>query len=200
MNKKAIFQLILVLISLLSVFAFVAMAPTYVTPINSDLKHYNDNQISFDFPANWEVSYYENRVGTLFLPSPDELSLCPTTNAKSKGYSSNTSKTENLGTKVTISKNNALKSGITLENAYIGDDIYVLMKSSPDFKFVSKTPVNANSVNGYEFIFETNIYTYQEVWLEKNGKYYTITGETLKNSFNSQKTNFDTIINSFIIK
>ena len=195
----------LILVSIVSVVSFVTSAPSYVTS-SQNLKHYNDSEISFDFPQNWVISNYENPVETFFSSEPGNLTITRQDSVP-QNYPSNVTQTNSAPdpsnptmTTVTITKTDSLPSGITLEDAYKTNGFYNLVEQTPGYAFVSQNQVTVDGAAGYEFIYGDDMDKYYEVWFEKNGKFYGITCETLKESFDSDKNNFDMIVNSFHVK
>lgn len=195
----------LILVSVLSVVSFVTSAQNYVTS-SQNLKHYNDSEISFDFPQNWVISNYENPIETFFSSEPGNLTITRH-DSGSQNYPSNITQTNSAPdpsnptmTTVTITKTDSLPSGITLENVYKANGFYNLVEQTPGYTFVSQNRATVDGAAGYDFIYGDEMDKYYEVWFEKNGKFYGITCETLKESFDSEKNNFNTIVTSFHVK
>jgi hypothetical protein len=101
---------------------------------------------------------------------------------------------------VTINKRSSLTAGITLDNAYKLNENYPLIEKTPGYQFISQNVTAVDGVTAYEFLYGDETYIYYDVWFEKNGKFYGIECQTLTDSFDSEKTNFDQLINSFHVK
>lgn len=196
---------VLIVVAVLSVTSFVTSAPTYVT-YGQNIKHYNDSEISFNYPENWIISNYENPVETFFSSKPQNLTI--TRHDSDWQNSSSAVNQENCApdpsnptmTTVNIKRENSLSPNITLENAYRSNDFYPVIEQSPGYTFISQKSIMVDGAAGYEFIYGNQLDQYYDVWFEKNGKIYSITCETLKESFDAEKKNFDMIVNSFHVK
>ncbi len=198
--------LILIAVTFLSVLTYVVLAPKYVT-YGQNMKHYNDSEVSFDFPKNWVISDYENPFETFFLSEPKNLTITrqdmASQNTSSSSADLNNSApdiTNPTMLTVTISKRSSLTAGITLENAYKLNENYPLIEKTPGYHFISQNVTTVDGVKAYEFIYGDETHKYYDVRFEKNGKLYGISCQVLTNSFNSEKTNFDRLTNSFHVK
>jgi hypothetical protein len=194
MLKDHKWEFVLLSLAVIFLILFVVMSPKYVTA-ESGLKHYEDKEISFDYPNNWNIEYYENPAATLFLPAPTDIEV-KANNIRT--LKTNNSSSDNfVGFKTTVSKINSLPPGISLENAYQGQEFYVLMVNNPSYKFISKETLKLNNLTGYKFTYEDQAYQFQEYWFSKNNKYYKIVFQIPKNNNNSSAL---IIANSFKVK
>jgi hypothetical protein len=198
---------ILIAVTVLSILTYVVLAPEYVT-YRQNVKHYNDSEISFDFPQNWVISDYENPIETFFLSEPENLTInrhdtiSQNTSSSSMNQNNNSAPdiTNPTMLTVTISKRSSLTASITLDNAYKLNENYPLIEKTPGYQFISRNVTTVDGVTAYEFLYGDETHIYYDVWFEKNGKFYGIACQTLTDSFNSEKTNFDLLINSFHVK
>lgn len=144
-----------------------------------DKKHYENNEISFEYPATWEKINSTGPTLVVDLADPETLSFFQPTG-------------------VTIIKE-SIKSG-TL-NDYIDS---LPLPKTPRRKLVvdGLTACEASYVLEVSFEKSQEAYEIQEnrVWVGKNGVIYTIISRALVESYDKNKANFDMIIDSFHVK
>jgi hypothetical protein len=195
MLKDIKWEIVFFALAIIFLALFVLLAPQYVTAGSSGLKHYEDKDIAFDYPSDWSIEYYENPAATLFLPVPTDIDV--KANIIRTNKTNNSSNENFVGFSASVSKIPTLPTGITLENAYQGEEFYILMVNNPSYKFVGREAININNLTGYKFSYQDQAYQFQEYWLTKNNQYYKIVFQIPKNNNN---TNALVILNSFLVK
>ena len=144
--KLRILAPVFLILAIVCIALFFIMAPTYITE-NGDMKHFEDNDLSFDFSKNWTVYDYDDALKTLFLSgSPNTLIINPGDSSQYSYYEGDMNELTDNGTavintsstnafdvaivKTEITKHDSLPEGITLDNAYKSDSLYKLMDGS----------------------------------------------------------------------
>ena len=140
--------LIIVFIVIIFSFAFTAVA--FLGESNVETKHYENNDISFDYPQNWQTI---NRVSASEIVSFTEASS---------------------GSKLTINKQ-SIPINYTPPSNFI---LKSAETEQSGFKFISHTSLNLNGTEAHENVYQINMNgtTFQrtEVWMKKNEALYSI--------------------------
>jgi sulfatase maturation enzyme AslB (radical SAM superfamily) len=152
-------------------------------------KSYENNEISFDYPAGWETSsnfYYDrvlnaSEVAEILDPESGDFQLKYTT-------------------LVRIERKN-MTSGQNLKQIF--NNTYSAFNQS-NIQFISENNTTVDGAIAYEKVYKMPHgepwYQIRDVWLEKNGKIYIICCWTLPGNFEKVQKDFDMIINSFHVK
>jgi hypothetical protein len=160
----------------------VVMASGCITLDNNETKTFTQNNVTFQYPADWVV---------VQSTSPNAVAAVADPNSVISGTNSPT-------TQVVIQKPN-VTSSTNLTEAY--DDNYANFFNNTGNQKVSEANITTDKLTALE-----NIYTssasgiekqYRAVWLEKNSTIYVILCSAKKADFDSLQSKFDIIINSF---
>lgn len=206
---------ILLICSVVFIALFFMLTPTYITA-NGDMKHFEDNDYSFDLPNNWTVYEYDDPIKTPFLSSnPSSIILNPTSK---KIYNDNQQAIEQLenstdvintsATNVTdvyivkadITKMDRLPDGVSFEEAYKSDSIYGVMGSSGQFNLDSSEAITVSGKKAMRFNYNVGSTSYRDTWVESNGHYYRFLGQCPSGIYSEVSSAFDTIEGSWVIK
>ena len=211
MTKKIIAPIILLILSVILIIGFFTLTPDYVH-ITGDQKHYEDNAISFNYPNTWTLWDYENPLKTAILSNtPNQLELDPDNTTRydsnlnnnsssvvTSGGAQNASDVIIIKTQITREK---LSDGLSLDNAYESNNLYKLMKDTQTYEMVSNNSTTINNHQAKIFVYEVSSKTYQETWIQAdNGDYYKILSECPTGIYRTVQNEFNSIVNSFIIK
>ncbi|MCD7782119.1 MAG: hypothetical protein LUG89_05440 [Methanosphaera sp.] len=214
MKLKNILLILLVIASIVLIAGFFVMSPTYISS-NNDVKHYEDNDISFDLPSTWTVSDYDNALLTPFLgSSPSTITVAPNSDNEYSYYNGSVDELSNgtvLNTSTTnatdvvivqteISRMDEISDNYTLEEAYKSDSIYGVMGGTSSFELVNSTSTQINGMNAYQFVYTVSYTTYQDTWIEYNGHYYRILNHAPTSVYDTAESQFNVILNSFQVK
>lgn len=152
-------------------------------------KNYENDEIAFNYPANWKTSsnfYYDrilnaSEVVEVLDPESGDFQLKYTT-------------------LVRIERKNMIPDQ-NLKQVF--NDTYSSFNQS-NIQFLSEKSTTVDGVIAYEKIYKMPHgepwYQIRDVWLEKNGKIYIICCWTLPGNFEKAQKEFDMIINSLNIK
>ena len=149
-------------------------------------KTYSNNGVTFNYPEGWR----EYSINNISHPDTDYAITV-------FGDPNSVDTSGNVNTAVII-KRKELASGYILGQEY--NSYYGSKANDADFLPISDTKLNLNGKTAYEKIYERNYNGPQKtraVWIDKNGYIYIIQCTSLTGDFESQKGNFDIIINSF---
>lgn len=213
--KSKVLSIALLLCSVVFIAAFFMLTPSYVTG-SGDVKHFEDNDYSFDLPNTWTVYEYDDPIKTPFLSStPSSIILNP---SNSRMYNDNqeelealenssevintsaTSATDVLIIKAEIQKMDSIPDGVSFEEAYKSDSIYGVMESSGQFNLESSEAVTVSGKNAMRFTYTVGSTSYRDTWVESNGHYYRFFAQCPTGVASETASVFDTIENSWIIK
>jgi hypothetical protein len=175
MRKYAIF--------VMAILALVVLASGCTSQGNNT---YNSSGISFNYSSNWqELPNIKTPNAIVAVGDPNSVN----------------SSTNNVNTLVIIQKV-AMPQGTTLKQTY--DDIYAQYAKDSSYRAISEKTVTVNGLTAYENIHRINVSGVQKeekaVWFGKNGNIYVILCGALPSDFDSQRANFDMVINSFKIQ
>ena len=207
--------LILSSLSIVLIGLFFVISPNFITE-NGDVKHFEDNDYSFDMSKSWTVNEYDDLLKTPFLSSsPNSIIVNPVDSNQFKYYNgsvedltangtvlntSSTNATDVVIVKTEITKYDSLPNGITLDNAYQSDSLYSLMYDSGKFDMVNDTVMTIDGNNAHQFNYRVSYVTYQDTWIESNGKYIRILSQAPNSVYDNALPQFDYLISTFKVK
>lgn len=213
--KNKLLLLLFFIASIVLISGFFTLTPTYIEN-NGNVRHFEDNDMSFDMASSWTVYDYDNPLKTPFLPnSPSTLLLNPGNNSQYSYYNgsisdltsdgsvlntSATNATDVVIVKTDITKLDSLPEGVTIDTAYKSDILYRLMNGTGDFKIDKQTTFDLNGKTAYQFEYTVSYITYQDTWIEHNGHYYRILSQAPSSVFNKASNEFNITLNSFKLK
>ena len=207
--------LILSVLSLVLIALFFVITPSFITE-NADVKHFEDNDYSFDMSKTWTVNEYDDLLKTPFLSSsPNSIILNPVDSNQFKYYNgsvedltangtvlntSATNATDVVIVKTEITKHNSLPDGITLDDAYKSDSLYSLMYDSGKFDMVNDTVMTIDGKNAHQFNYRVSYVTYQDTWIESDGHYIRILSQAPNSVYENALPQFDFLLDTFKVK
>jgi len=150
-------------------------------------KHFDNGQISFDYPKDWVIKEQNNN---LTASGAVVQIIAPNSN-------------NNTG--IVVLKEKKTNENVTLENfrdTFLGI-LYAQYAGNGSNKNVSEKQIELSGVKAYERIFKLNMTNIQEiraVILYKEGYFYVLLLTADQNQFENEKSNFDMVINSFKIQ
>ena len=214
LREKSI-VLILAVLSIVLIVLFFVISPNFITE-NGDVKHFEDNDYSFDMSKSWTVNEYDDLLKTPFLTSsPNSIIVNPVDSNQFKYYNgsvedltangtilntSSTNATDVVIVKTEITKYNSLPNGITLDNAYQSDSLYSLMYDSGKFDMVNDSVMTIDGKNAHQFNYRVSYVTYQDTWIESNGQYIRILSQAPNSVYDNAVPQFDFLLNTFKVK
>ncbi len=214
MRERSI-VLILGVLSIVFIALFFVITPSFITD-NGDVKHFEDNDYSFDMSNTWTVNEYDDLLKTPFLStSPNSIIVNPVNNNQFKYYNgsvedlksngtilntSTTNATDVVIVKTEITKYDSLPNGITLDDAYKADSLYSLMYDSGKFDMVNDTVMSIDGKNAHQFNYRVSYITYQDTWIENNGNYIRILSQAPNSVYENALPQFDYLLNTFKVK
>ncbi len=206
---------ILLIVSIVLIALFFVVTPNYITE-NGDVKHFEDNDLSFDMLKSWTVYEYDDPIKIPFLSSsPDSILLNP---VDSSQFSMSNSSAEDLGSdgevintgttnafdviivKTEITKHDSLPEGVTLNDAYKADSLYNLMSSTGQFNLQNDTAMTIDGQNAHQFKYTVSSMTYLDTWVEKDGHYIRVLSQVASGFYDEVEPQFNTIINTLKVK
>ena len=214
LREKSI-VLILAVLSIVLIVLFFVISPNFITE-NGDVKHFEDNDYSFDMSKSWTVNEYDDLLKTPCLTSsPNSIIVNPVDSNQFKYYNgsvedltangtilntSSTNATDVVIVKTEITKYNSLPNGITLDNAYQSDSLYSLMYDSGKFDMVNDSVMTIDGKNAHQFNYRVSYVTYQDTWIESNGQYIRILSQAPNSVYDNAVPQFDFLLNTFKVK
>lgn len=214
MREKSII-LILFILSIVLIGLFFVITPNFITE-TGDVKHFEDNDYSFDMSNSWTVNEYDDLLKTPFLSnSPNSIIVNPVDSNHFKYYNgsvedltangtilntSTTNATDVVIVKTEITKHDSLPDGITLDDAYKSDSLYSLMYDSGKFEMVNDTVMTIDGKNAHQFNYRVSYVTYQDTWIESNGYYIRILSQAPNSVYENASPQFDFLLNTFKVK
>lgn len=190
-------------------------SPTFITD-NGDVKHFEDNDLSFDLSKAWTVYEYDDPIKTPFLSgSPSSLLINPGNNSQYSYYNgsvedltangtilntSATNATDVVIVKTEISKQDSLPDGVSLEEAYKSDSLYNVMGSSGKFSLSNQSAIEIDGKQAYQFVYTVSYVTYQDTWIDNNGHYIRVLSQAPTTVFSNAKPQFDFTLDTLKIK
>ena len=165
------------LIIILSIFAVIMISGCTYT------KHYEVDDISFNYPSSWEAYGIYDLPGALVgLSESDQVEV--------------------IIYKKNISSNSSLES---IYNQSLTNHTRILEKYC--YQQISSRNITVDGAPAYETVYQIGCNNTQsrkkirEVWLEKNGHIYTIVCTAIPpENYSDKSKDFDMIINSFHVK
>jgi predicted Zn-dependent protease len=147
---------------------------------NNETKTYTQNNISFQYPANWELARSTAPNAIIAVADPNSM-------------------VNNTPTTQVVIQKSPLSKGSNLTIAY-SDNYKNFFNNTGNVK-VSEANITSDKLKAYENVYTANATgiekQFRAVWLQKNGQIYVILCSAKKSDFQGQQGNFDLIINSF---
>lgn len=172
---------------------------------NNGMSTYSNNGISFNYPSTWKEANPIHQNSVITLADPNSVNL-----------------TTPIGVavlKFPIPSGSDLKSAFNSRYKSMphftetDSDITGSITSNREFTEISNQTITINGVTAYEIIYKLNTTSYtnnsansssitqiRDVWFENNGNVYEIVMFSSVSDYESQKTYFDTIINTFKVQ
>ncbi len=214
--KLRILAPVFLILAIVCIALFFIMAPTYITE-NGDMKHFEDNDLSFDFSKNWTVYDYDDALKTLFLSgSPNTLIINPGDSSQYSYYEGDMNELTDNGTavintsstnafdvaivKTEITKHDSLPEGITLDNAYKSDSLYKLMDGSGQLILTGDSELEIDGKKAHQFNYTVTYTSYTDTWVEHNGHYFRVLSQAPTQLFSQAEPYFTNIVDTLKIK
>lgn len=176
--KKYPFLVIAILVFVVSVSGCVS---------NEDQKNvttYSQNGVTFNYPSSWQVANTTSPNAVVAVADPKTVNT----------------QTGSPTTLVVIQKVNT--TGSDLQTAYNAN--YANFFNDTSKQRVSEGNITVGGMEAIENIYIVNESGIQKemraIWLTRNNEIYVILCSALQSDFESEQSNFDTIINSFKVQ
>lgn len=207
--------LLLGVLAIIFIALFFVLSPNFITE-NGDVKHFEDNDISFDMANSWTVYEYDDALKTPFLSSsPNSIIVNPVDSSQFSYYNgsfedltsdgqvlntSATNATDVVIVKTEITKYDSLPEGVTLNDAYKADSLYSLMYSSNKFNLENDTSMTIDDKQAHQFVYTVSYVTYKDTWIENNGHYIRVLSQAPNTVYPNAQPQFDYLISTLKIK
>jgi hypothetical protein len=169
-----------------------------VTNINMDGNTYSGDGVSFNIPANWQVSkIVDGSTTNIDITNNNPIVDGSIANI---AMTNNTNYNPNNDTKITVAVSPIPKG---MSNQHVIDMIQN-PQNQGNYQKISNNTLTVDGITAYETLFRVNdssisneILTSEQIIFNKNGNTYGLTFQAPENTFNQEKSNFNITLNSF---